>query len=118
MSERSLTTCEQALIMSILCSYSDTEAAAVLAVQSANAAVVPSAIPTFLEFRVEGKAAPAAVPDGPLDTRMLVVDSGNQSTGEVILWVEAGRLSALEFAWYSDQTPQQLPFPWQIRPAT
>ncbi|WP_306361317.1 hypothetical protein [Nocardia sp. CC227C] len=43
-----------------------------------------------------------------------VTDRGGAPIGEVILWVEHGRLSGIEYAWYTDERPQALPEPSQI----
>lgn len=43
-----------------------------------------------------------------------VTDRSGAPVGEVILWVEHGRLSGIEYAWYTDKRPQALPEPAQI----
>ncbi|MFI6774285.1 hypothetical protein [Nocardia sp. NPDC050412] len=43
-----------------------------------------------------------------------VTDHNGAPIGEVILWVEHGRLSGIEYAWYTDVRPQTLPEPAQI----
>ncbi|MGX1772547.1 hypothetical protein ACWIGW_10565 [Nocardia brasiliensis] len=43
-----------------------------------------------------------------------VTDRVGAPIGEVILWVEHGRLSAIEYAWYTDERPRTLPDPAQI----
>ncbi|MFF0613556.1 hypothetical protein ACFYUD_33325 [Nocardia tengchongensis] len=43
-----------------------------------------------------------------------VTDRNGAPIGEVILWVEHGRLSGVEYAWYTDERPQSLPEPAQI----
>ncbi|MBF6181957.1 hypothetical protein [Nocardia otitidiscaviarum] len=43
-----------------------------------------------------------------------VTDSAGAPIGEVTLWVEHGRLSGIEYAWYTDERPPTLPEPSQI----
>ncbi|MGW4848729.1 hypothetical protein [Nocardia brasiliensis] len=43
-----------------------------------------------------------------------VTDRTGAPIGEVMLWVERGRLSAIEYAWYTDERPRTLPDPEQI----
>ena len=49
------------------------------------------------------------LPDGPLPLRAEVRAQTGQPIGEIIVWISDGRLSALEFAWWTDQPPTQLP---------
>ncbi|WP_228001764.1 hypothetical protein [Nocardia australiensis] len=43
-----------------------------------------------------------------------VTDRNGSPVGEVILWVENGWLSGIEYAWYTDERPRALPEPAQI----
>ncbi|WP_280294715.1 hypothetical protein [Nocardia abscessus] len=43
-----------------------------------------------------------------------VTDRNGSPIGEVILWVENGWLSGIEYAWYTDERPHTLPEPGQI----
>ncbi|WP_433521179.1 hypothetical protein ACQPZ2_27955 [Nocardia pseudovaccinii] len=43
-----------------------------------------------------------------------VTDRNGAPVGEVILWVENGRLSGIEYAWYTDVRPRALPEPARI----
>jgi hypothetical protein len=47
--------------------------------------------------------------------RAIVVGPGQDPTGEVLVWVTDGYLSTLEYAWYTDEPPQYLPLPADIR---
>lgn len=47
--------------------------------------------------------------DGPLTVRADVTDQAGRPIGEIIVWVSDGYLSALEFAWWTDQPPSRLP---------
>ncbi|MGQ4599980.1 hypothetical protein [Nocardia sp. R6R-6] len=43
-----------------------------------------------------------------------VTDHNGAPIGEVILWVENGWLSGIEYAWYTNERPHALPEPGQI----
>lgn len=47
--------------------------------------------------------------DGPLPVRAEVTDQAGRPIGEIVVWVADGYLSALEFAWWTDQPPSRLP---------
>lgn len=68
---------------------------------------------TMLDLAVTGTRSPR--PDGPVPVRAIVVGPGQDSTGEVLVWVTGGYLSTLEYAWYTDEPPQHLPLPGDIR---
>ncbi|MEU2038790.1 hypothetical protein [Nocardia niwae] len=43
-----------------------------------------------------------------------VTDRNGEPIGEIMLWVENGWLSAIEYAWYTDERPHALPEPGRI----
>ncbi|MFB7877650.1 hypothetical protein ACFC06_20570 [Nocardia sp. NPDC056064] len=43
-----------------------------------------------------------------------VTDCSGSPVGEIILWVEKGLLSSIEYAWYTDERPRTLPEPARI----
>ncbi|WP_405178673.1 hypothetical protein OG225_32310 [Nocardia sp. NBC_01377] len=43
-----------------------------------------------------------------------MTDHNGSPIGEVILWVENGWLSGIEYAWYTDERPLALPQPSRI----
>ncbi|WP_433678060.1 hypothetical protein [Nocardia sp. CA-119907] len=43
-----------------------------------------------------------------------VTDRNGAPVGEVILWVENGRLNGIEYAWYTEERPRALPEPARI----
>ncbi|WP_256673449.1 hypothetical protein [Nocardia cyriacigeorgica] len=68
-----------------------------------------------VDLEVEPGVAPASVcPDG-IFADGAVSDGHGTPVGEVILWVEGGWLSGIEYAWYTDQRPTVLPDPSWIR---
>lgn len=64
---------------------------------------------TMLELRVTRPAAPSAFKDGPAPISATVSDSAGAAIGEMLLWLEDGYLSTLEFAWWTDDPPDHLP---------
>jgi hypothetical protein len=86
------------------------EGAAELRAQIPEAMVV-SGPPTFLNFEVGPKAPISVRSDGPIPVRTFVRSDAGEPLGELLVWVAAGRLSALEFAWVTDEEPATLPAP-------
>lgn len=58
---------------------------------------------------VSDSAPRAPLADGPLPITADVVDANEQYVGELLLWVKDGRLSALEFAWVTEEPLTTLP---------
>jgi hypothetical protein len=71
-------------------------------------AVVVSGTQTQLDLAVLAEMAPS-VGDGPIPTRAVVVGSAGDPTGELIVWVSNGYLSGLEYAWFTDEAPTEMP---------
>jgi hypothetical protein len=63
-----------------------------------------------VDLRVPDAAAAHGV-SGPVPKRSLITDDNGELVGELILWVTEGVLSALEYAWYGDDAPRELPSP-------
>ena len=74
----------------------------VLAAQ-VDKASVSGGLVTMLHIEVGPGAEAADLPDGPLDVRLY------HKGGVVFVWIADGRLSALEHAWWSDDTPDGMP---------
>jgi hypothetical protein len=53
----------------------------------------------------------AAIEDGIIPATGTVTDDSGELFGELLVWVSDGRLSALEFSWYGDTAPTELPDP-------
>lgn len=60
-----------------------------------------------------GAAQAAGFADG-IFANGAVTDRNELPVGEIILWVENGWLSGIEYAWYTDERPRVLPEPAQI----
>jgi hypothetical protein len=70
---------------------------------------------TMLALQVPGESAPSEFTAGPIPFSVSVTDAAEQVIGELLLWIEDGYLSALEYAWLSDEPPDRLPDPGQLR---
>ncbi|MFI9805446.1 hypothetical protein ACIHEJ_13935 [Streptomyces sp. NPDC052301] len=64
-----------------------------------------------VDLDVPSWAAAAVVAGGVLPVVGAVRDASGEPVGELLVWVNGGRLSALEFAWYGDTPPTELPDP-------
>lgn len=80
----------------------------------ADAAKILQASPTMLDLVVPAGLDPVDLPDGPTPGRTFVYD-GDELIGEVLVWLQHGRLSGLEQAWFTDEPPRQWPSPESLR---
>ena len=76
--------------------------------QVAEAVVLTSDI-FFTRLAVGSDAASSSYPDGPLPIEALVVTDSGDVYGELLIWVKNGRLEGLEFPWWSEANPTELP---------
>lgn len=81
--------------------------------QASHAQVAGGPI-TMLTLKV-AEGARLNLSDGPLPVRTEVCDQAGDSIGEIIVWVSDGYLSALEFAWWTDMPPTELPEATRVR---
>jgi hypothetical protein len=110
---RELTPQERALIRRVLEAAAFEGASRLMA--QVDAAGVTGGLTTLLDLEV-GPAAPAAdVADGPIPVRALVEGPQGSIEGEILIWVRDGYLSGLEFAWVSDEAPDAMPSPDQVK---
>ncbi|MFB6888752.1 hypothetical protein ACFCX4_05470 [Kitasatospora sp. NPDC056327] len=69
-----------------------------------------------VDLRVRGLEQHPAAPSTLLPTGADVYDCSGQYIGELLLWAEGGTtLSALEYAWVTDDAPTSLPSVDQLR---
>jgi hypothetical protein len=69
---------------------------------------------TMLDLDVPSGAKRIDLPDGPYEgphdgVRIEVVSEGGEPLGGILVWIKAGQLSALEYFWYTEEPPAQLP---------
>lgn len=111
---RALSLREHAVLLWVLCELGESEVAEALQAQSGVVSVV-GGLPTMLELSVPMGTRKATVPDGPLPVRAIVTDEAGGPIGEVLVWSTGGYLSALEYAWYTDDPPGGIPCPSRLR---
>lgn len=83
--------------------------------KQAEGALVIGGTPTMLDLVVPEGAQACPLLDGPLPVRAIAVGADDEPIGEILVWITGGRLSALEYAWYTDNAPAELPGPGQFR---
>lgn len=64
-----------------------------------------------VDLEVPASTPHALIADGIVPATGIVTDSSGELFGELLVWVGGGRLSALEFSWYGDTAPTELPDP-------
>ena len=74
----------------------------------------PAGSPSF-EIVVPPDSPRATLPDGPISAAAQVIDAQGAYLGELLVWVSDGRVSALEYAWVTDEPPVRLPPTSEIR---
>lgn len=110
---RALTDAERAVLEFML--SADFPGAARLRAQIPHARVVAVWSPGLpsVDLAVDAPSAGAdaahEVADGEIPAGSEVRDPAGRYVGEVIVWVEDGWLSALEYAWVTDEPPHDLP---------
>ncbi|GGW73195.1 hypothetical protein GCM10010503_58360 [Streptomyces lucensis JCM 4490] len=67
-----------------------------------------------VDLDVSGPAPRAPIADGVLPATGTVTDASGGLSGELLVWVGDGRLSALELTWYGDTAPTELPDPEDV----
>lgn len=83
--------------------------------RQAAAAIVIVDSPTMLDLEVPESVQPVPMDDGPLPGSAIVYDDAERPVGEILVWVEKGRLTGLEQAWFTDEPPTQWPLPADVR---
>ena len=96
---------ESKLLLKVLGATKGGEA---LAEQVPHVRVVDQSIPTLLRLLVDDGVPVATMHDGPIPGRFPVYRQG-QSLGEILVWVDGGRLSAIEYAWVTESGPTRIP---------
>ncbi|MFE3445870.1 hypothetical protein ACFXNW_22795 [Nocardia sp. NPDC059180] len=112
---RALTDLEAGVVRTLL--SSDAPGASEYLAQVPYARVVATWGPgsPSVDLAVEPGVAPASESMDGIFASGAVSDRNGTPVGEVILWVEGGWLSGIEYAWYTDKRPHSLPDPSRIR---
>lgn len=100
-------------VLSLRAIVSQLDDKAVLLDQLDGAKIQGSA--TELTVTVRPESATATYSDGPLPVRAIVEDSAGNATGELLIWMENGRIASVEHAWYTDEAPRAWPGPDQLK---
>lgn len=70
---------------------------------------VAGGLRTLLNLDAPRSALMAKRQDGPIPVRAFVQSPGGETVGEILVWVKDGYLSGLEFAWFTDDAPTEMP---------
>ncbi|MDT0305457.1 hypothetical protein RM780_00560 [Streptomyces sp. DSM 44917] len=62
-----------------------------------------------VDLRVPEDTAKADLVSGVAPVEATVVDDTGELVGEILVWVDRGRLAGLEYAWYGADAPTSLP---------
>jgi hypothetical protein len=77
--------------------------------------VVSGSPPNFLALEVSDPVSAAPIPDGPIPLRGRIMGAvPGEPVGEIVVWVERGRLSGLEHVRFNDDTATALPGPERL----
>ena len=101
-------------LLRLLLTQGDFPGARELAVQVDETKVI-GGLATLLDLDVPRAIPAAPMLDGPIPVRAFVQCQDEEAVGEVLVWVKDGYLSGLEFAWYTDTAPTEMPAPDRIR---
>jgi len=112
--DRPLSLSEHAVVLWVLRALPDRGEAELLYAQS-TAATVHGGPLTMRELTIPPSQVSAPIPNGPLPVRAVAYDEDGTLLGELLVWVSDGYLSAIEYAWYTDSAPTELPAPSQLR---
>ena len=69
--------------------------------------------PTFLALTTPEALRVEGFRDGPLPGRFTVTHD-EEIVGEILVWLEDGRLAGLEYAWVTDDAPTGMPEPADV----
>jgi hypothetical protein len=95
-------------LLSLLLDHASFDGARELAEQVARTRVA-GGFPTLLDLDVPKTAPASRYKPRLIPLRALVHSPGGELLGEILVWVRDGYLSALEYAWYADDAPSEMP---------
>ena len=102
---RALTESEAQILAKILGGVPGT---APLIEQLGSVRVKDDSTPTYLTLVTRDSVAATGFRDGPLPGRF-PVRQGGHLVGEILVWLEDGRLAGLEYAWATPEAPHGMP---------
>ncbi|MFB6717529.1 hypothetical protein ACFCZY_38435 [Streptomyces sp. NPDC056237] len=71
---------------------------------------------TSVDFRVRNPALRSSQREGHVPVAAEVVEESGEYVGELLVWLTDGVLSALEYAWVTDEMPTVLPTVEMVHP--
>ena len=77
--------------------------------EQVSSALVTGGDATWLDLKVDPAAPTAACGDGPIPVDAWACDPAGNPIGALLVWVDGGRLSAIEYGWVTDDEPSSLP---------
>jgi hypothetical protein len=95
-------------LLSLLLDPASFDGARELAAQVARTRVA-GGFPTLLDLDVPRTAPASPYKPRLIPLRALVNSPGGELLGEILVWVGDGYLSALEYAWYTEDAPSEMP---------
>ena len=78
-------------------------------VEQASSVGVAGGPITMLELQSSRASQASVFAEGLIPLSMIVSNSSGDLIGELLVWVEHGYLTGLEFAWWTDDAPDELP---------
>ena len=87
-----------------------------LLAQVPNVQVVDGPV-TFLNLAVDPTGAASEFREGPVPGQAWIVAEDGTTIGSLLVWVDDGYISGLEYAWVTEEPPGSLPSVDQLRPA-
>lgn len=83
--------------------------------RQAALAQITNGSPTMIDVATRPDLAPVPLPNGPIPVRAIVYGKGDDSVGEILVWVRDGQLIGLEQAWWTDDPPSRWPESSEVR---
>lgn len=102
------------MLITHIVSHLEAVVAAAVDIQTTNALIVRGSS-TMVDVEVAESIPSIPLGDGPVPIRAIVYNPAGEPTGEVLVWIRAGRLIGLEQAWYTDEPPPAWPDPEAVR---
>lgn len=77
--------------------------------QQARSVYVVGGPITMLDLCVKDPSPASEFREGPAPMSVTVTHTSGEAVGELLLWLKNGYISALEFAWWTNDPPARLP---------
>jgi hypothetical protein len=114
---RPMSLAEHASLLWVIASIADSRIAGSLYRQSLEVLVSVESTTCMLNFELGSDQQQVDLPNGPLPITANVYSGNGELAGEILVWVNDGLLSAMEYPWFTDQMPTVFPNPDALRHA-